>query len=203
LRRAAWLVVSAVASCTLDTGVFAGKTCDTDVDCPEPYTCAQVRPEARTCELVRGVDVLDTSGNNPAYYCSGDSSVRDVHAVVADTCASNCHGSDMGYPGVPHTFRLDIYDTIPGFLGAKSEASQMKSDVDNGIMPPMGSGIMGLGTDDKAILTRWVNAGTPFHPAGVNVDNQCGRGGDGGVPDGGSGDAGTSDAGSSDAGDGG
>jgi hypothetical protein len=189
------LALIAFVSCSLDTGTFAGKTCTTDVDCPAPYTCAQVRPEARTCELLRGPDVLDTSGDTFVYYCSGPGGGPDVHTVVVNSCVSNCHGANMGYAGVPHNFRLDVYDTIPGFLGARSEATLMKSDVDNGVMPPPNvDGQHYPSSDDKALISAWVTGGALFHADGVNVGLDCstdGGAGDGGTP----GDAGTADAG--------
>jgi hypothetical protein len=197
------LALLALVSCSIDTGTFAGKTCDTDVDCPAPYTCAQARSAARTCELLRGPDVLNTNGDTSVYYCSGPGGGRDIHSVVVDSCVSNCHGANMGYVGVPNNFRLDIYDTIVGFLGAKSEASLMKADVDNGVMPPPNvDGQHYPSSDDKALIAAWATGGALFHPDGVVVQLDCSVDG-GATGDGGTHDGGTFDGGNADAGDGG
>src|SRR5206468_3991744 len=56
------VVLSTFVACTLGAGSFAGKTCDTQADCPEPYTCAQVRPGGSTCEMLHGIDSFVTDG---------------------------------------------------------------------------------------------------------------------------------------------
>jgi hypothetical protein len=182
-----WLIAVLLSACTLGTGYFAGKSCKTNVECPDPYVCAQVRPEGRTCELVRGVETFDPSADNPADYCHDAKPILDKH------CVSNCHGTDMSYVGTPRNFRLDVYDTgtaLPG-AGAKAANINMRTQADT--MPPVG--LMGYSrpsVEEKGIILRWLNSGAP---------NCLGDGGTGGM-DGGS-DAGSSDGGRTDGGDGG
>jgi hypothetical protein len=169
----AWAIAVLAAACTLGTGTFAGKTCSTNVDCPSPYVCAQVRPGERTCELLQGVEVFDPAAAVPADYC------HDVKPVLDRTCIVNCHGEVKDYPGSPPGFRLDRYETVGTVLGAGAKAGTIKLRVDQDTMPPMEPSLMRPTQAEKLILTRWVNAGAP----------QCLDGG--------------SDAGAGDAGDGG
>jgi hypothetical protein len=194
-------------ACSLDTGVFAGKSCDTLLDCPPPYTCVEARPgtclnpgpggRCRSCELVPAI-TLGSSLGPVSYYCSGTDAGDDVHGVVERVCQSVCHGADMEYPNVPKTFRLDHYlKSSPGCggtcLGAFDERRDMKSQVDIGAMPPPddGTGAIQQATpNDKLIISQWVGAGGPLAPMGVTVDDQCNPSGSSPPPDAGSADAG-------------
>jgi hypothetical protein len=173
----------ALAACTLSTGTFAGKTCDTNVDCPQPYVCAMVRPEGRTCELLRGPDTYDPLGDVPTDYC------HDVKPILDRTCLANCHGSDMSYVGAPKTFRLDVYGMTGALAGAGAVASDINERMQQDTMPPQGLGLARPTLAEKAIVLRWSNTGAA----------EC-IGADAGSSDGGSGDAGSGDGGSRDAG---
>ena len=172
----------ALGSCTLGTGVFAGKTCKSNVDCPDPYVCAQVRTEGRTCELVRGVETFDPSSDNPAYYCNGTDGGGGVKAVLDKHCVSNCHGTDRSYPGTSGlAFRLDVYSTGTALPGAFAKAANINKRVQDDTMPPVGlMGYTRCSTEEKNLLLRWINAGAP----------ECAGSGDGGSGDGGTGDGG-------------
>jgi hypothetical protein len=154
MMRAARVLGMGFAACTLDTGTFAGKTCDTNVDCPQPYVCAMVRPEGRTCELLRGVDTYDPSNDVPTDYC------HDVKPILDRTCVSNCHGADMSYVGVPTTFRLDVYATDGGLVfGAGAMAPNINNRMQQGTMPPAGLGLPVPTPAEKTIVLRWANTG--------------------------------------------
>ena len=192
--RPVWLIAVLAGSCTLGTGSFAGKTCRTNVDCPEPYVCVQVRPDGRTCELVRGVEIFDPSSENPVDYCNGAKAVLDAH------CVSNCHGQNRDYPGTPGlAFRLDVYDTGTVLPGAFAKAANINARTQADTMPPVG--LMGYSRPnemEKLVILRWVNAGAPFclGDGGSGGDDAGTDGGtDGGSSDGGSGDAGRTDGG--------
>lgn len=183
-----------LGSCTLGTGIFAGKTCKSNVDCPDPYVCAQVRTEGRTCELVRGVETFDPSSDNPAYYCNGPDGGGGVKNVLDKHCVSNCHGTDMSYPGTPRNFRLDVYSTGTALPGAFAKAAALNKRAQDDTMPPPGlMGYSRCSTEDKNLLLRWINAGAP----------ECAGTDDGGSGDGGSGDGGSGDGGMMMTGDGG
>lgn len=184
MKRFTYLVL-VMAGCSLGTGTFAGKTCDTNVDCPAPYACAQVRPGERTCELVRGVETFDPSADNPATYC-------DVKPILAKSCVSNCHGTDMQYPGSPPGFRLDVYSTGTVLPGAGAKAADIYRRSQDDTMPP-GGVVPRTTLAERGLLLRWVNSGAPDCVADAGSS-------DGGNTDGGSADAGKADAGKTDGG---
>ena len=182
------LIALLAGSCTLGTGSFAGKTCRTNVDCPDPYVCAQVRPEGRTCELLRGVEVFDPQGE--AYYCNGPDGGGGVKKVLENHCVSNCHGTNMEYPSTPRNFRLDVYTTGTVLPGAFEKAMALSARIQDDTMPP--TGLMGYtrcNNFEKNLVLRWVNSGAR-ECAGAGGDAGSNTG-DGGL----SGDAGRADAG--------
>lgn len=148
------LAASAVvaAGCFIDAGSFAGKGCDTNNDCPQPYACAQVRPGGRTCELVHG---LESSGGpllNPDY-CD------DVKPILDRTCLSNCHGVTMDYPGTRTDFRLDYYARDGGLPGAEAKALAIKVRVTDDTMPPAGPANPRPTSAERSLILKWVNTG--------------------------------------------
>lgn len=143
-------------SCTLGAGNFAGKTCNNNNDCPEPYVCAQVRVVGRTCELVNGVDVPEVTGGGN--YCG------EVKKVLDRTCVSNCHGTDTSGSGLP--LRFDVY-TLGGDPPAAFEAhKQIAARVGAGTMPPR-SAPEQLKPDERQLLIRWAAGGAPFCDGGM------------------------------------
>jgi hypothetical protein len=159
LKRGLLLVACVAAACTLGTGTFAGKSCRTNVDCPEPYACAQVRTEGRTCELVRGVDIFDPnsgsgggSGAPPPDYC------HNIKPILDTNCLKNCHGSDQSYPGTRHDFRLDSYADMGPILGVKSKAFNINDRVSKDTMPPTGTDPRPSAAD-RLVITSWFNGG--------------------------------------------
>ncbi len=187
-----WGAALLLSTCTIGTGSFAGKTCKTNVDCPDPYVCAQVRPEGRTCELLRGVETFDPSGDTVVDYCSGAKPILDKH------CVSNCHGQQRDYPGTMSLgFRLDVYKTGTVLPGAFDKATNINLRIQADTMPP--TGLMGYtrpSPQEKLVILGWVNAGAPECLDG-------GGGGDAGMSDGGRTDGGSGDGGRRDGGDGG
>jgi hypothetical protein len=173
LKRLA-LFALACGACVLGTGTFAGKECASNVECPFPYVCSQVRPgSVGTCELVRGVEIFDPSGASPADFC------HDTCRVLNRSCVSNCHGTDMSYPGVITNFRLDVFPATPGKFGAGDMAARIKARMDEDTMPPMVAGLARPSPDEKTIITRWVNSGAPecLGDAGGYVSGSTGDGG--------------------------
>ncbi|MBK7860205.1 MAG: hypothetical protein IPJ65_16645 [Archangiaceae bacterium] len=133
-----WLIAVLGAACTLGTGTFAGKTCSTNVDCPDPYVCAQVRPEGRTCELIRGAEIYDPNsgtgggggGTRKTDYC------HDVKPIVDRSCVADCHGPTMTFPGTPKNFRLDVWTTGTVLPGVKDKAFNINDRISKDTMPP-------------------------------------------------------------------
>lgn len=179
--RWAGFIALLAAACSLGTGSFAGKTCKSNVECPDPYVCALVRPEGRSCELVRGVETFDPSGDNPATYC-------DVRPVLERSCISNCHGSAMDYPGTPRTFRLDRYEKIGAIFGAGDKAFNINDRIQKDTMPPVDQTALPRPTNmEKGIVLRWLNSGAPNCPSADAGSSSDGGSGDGGTLDGGDG----------------
>jgi hypothetical protein len=180
-------------SCTLGTGSFAGKTCKSNVDCPDPYVCAQVRTEGRTCELVRGVDIFDPSGDMPVYYCNGPDGGGGVKAVLDKSCIANCHGTDMSAVGTPKTFRLDVWRTGTVMQGVADKVANINNRMQKGDMPPASFTGPRPTMEEVNLVLRWSNTG------GL----ECGTSGGSDAGTMMSSDAGRADGGRADAGDGG
>jgi hypothetical protein len=163
---------------------FAGKSCETASDCPEPYLCVAARPGAgRTCEVLAGPSVGDPSETGPVpQYCG------DIQPILAANCVSTCHGADNtnGTTG----FRLDYYEPEGEDLppGARAKADRIKARAaDFRTMPPPGHPVQ-PSEAERALLSRWARGGAPFCEDAGTPD---GGGPDGGgSPDGGSPDAG-------------
>lgn len=155
MRR--WVVLglaAAAAGCFVGAGSLAGKTCESNVDCPEPYVCAQVGTTARTCELLRGPD--DGPGKPPTVarpldYC------HDAKPIIDRTCVSNCHGADTtrGVTG----FRLDAFTFTDGTPGVKAKATNVVNRTNEDSMPPPNPVNPRPTKDERDLLARWLETG--------------------------------------------
>jgi hypothetical protein len=162
------LVLAPFAACTLSAGSFAGKTCDTQADCPDPYVCAQVRPGGSTCELLHGLDTFETDGGGGSGGGSGGGGgtalspdwCNDVSPIVMATCVSNCHGTDHSYTGSPTNFRLDLYK-VDGGMGAYDYAADMAVQVQADLMPPIGID-PAPNTAQRTTIINWANGGAVY-----------------------------------------
>ncbi|MFT3842808.1 MAG: hypothetical protein QM723_37815 [Myxococcaceae bacterium] len=160
------LVIATFVACTLGAGSFAGKTCDTQADCPDPYVCAQVRPGGSTCELLHGLDSFETDGGGVGGGAGGGGGtvVPDwcsaISPIVMTNCVSNCHGTDHSYTGSPTNFRLDLY-TVDGGQGAYDYAASMAVQVQVDLMPPIGIDPMPNAAERQKIID-WANGGAPY-----------------------------------------
>ncbi len=159
----AWVLVwvgflGIAGGCFIGAGGFAGKSCDSNNDCPDPYACAQVRGTGRSCELVHRIEIGGggtgggTAGSNTPDYCV------DAKPIIDRTCVRSCHGSDNSGSSLP--FRLDKYSDPAG--GAFEKASRIKERVTVDDMPPPGPSNPRPTKDEQALLIRWVNSGAAF-----------------------------------------
>ncbi len=156
----ALLAFAPFAACSLDAGSFAGKTCDTQADCPSPYVCAWVRPGGSTCELVHGVD--DSVGDGGSGGGGGGITIdwcHDVKPIVLTNCTSNCHVPPYAYPGAPTTFRLDAYQ-VDGGQGAYDMHLRMAARMMTDDMPPIGVSPHPNLTDRTTVI-NWAMGGAP------------------------------------------
>lgn len=113
--------------------------------------------------------VVSPSGMGP-WYC------REVKPILDSYCAT-CHGAPPS-GGAPATFRLDVFGTVDGIVGAGAKALRIKARAaDTRTMPPTGAA---QPTDaERAVLAAWANAGAPECEDSTNV----------GVADGGAGNS--------------
>ncbi len=174
-----WIVVALIAGagagCFVNAGSFAGKGCDSNNDCPDPYVCAQVRGSGRSCELVHKIEIGGGSmQTGDPDYC------RDAKPILDRTCVTNCHGTDNSGSGLP--FRLDVYSHPSG--GSFEKALRIRARVTTDDMPPSGPANPRPSAAERALVIRWVNTG-------AKQCNDAGSGpadagtADGGKPDGG------------------
>lgn len=163
MRRAVGsaLVLSPFLACTLGAGSFAGKTCDTQADCPPPYVCAQVRPGGSSCELLHGLD--DSAGDGGSGGGGGGFTLdwcHDASPIILTNCVSNCHTPPFAYPGSPNTFRLDFY-RVDGGMGAYDMRDRIGVRVMLGDMPPIPIASPRPTPAERNTLLGWVNGGAP------------------------------------------
>lgn len=154
------LVVAAVAAlsgCVTAIDDEQGKSCDTAVDCRRPFSCVQIRPGVRTCELLG----LPTTGAVPEanvdagqpFFCA------DVGTFMNTYCVDGCHGENRTGSG-QKPFRLDYYTTpdagaLPGAFQYAAKIKQRTFDQRD--MPPFGSP---QPSDLERVLIRnWVVTG--------------------------------------------
>src|SRR5512140_682246 len=83
--------VVTVVGCVVSVTDFAGKSCETTADCPDPYVCVAARAGAgRTCEVMALPDVVDAGGppTGPVpTWCA------DVQPLLAQYCLQSCPGA--------------------------------------------------------------------------------------------------------------
>ena len=144
--------------CFIGAGTFAGKGCDSNNDCPEPYVCAQVRGTGRSCELVHQIEI-GGGGTGGGGSRSGNLDYCSTAKLILDrTCVSNCHGSDTSGSSLP--YRFDRYTDPAG--GALEKALRIKARVTVDDMPPPSPANVRPTSVERAQLIRWINAGAPF-----------------------------------------
>ena len=170
MRAGFWLgalLALCLGACALDIGSFSGKTCDSIVDCPVPYTCVPVRPGlGRTCELLSPpIPSIASDDAGVVFYCP-PAGVKDI----LDTYCASCHSAPPT-GNAPSNFRLDRYGvtTVPG-AAQMADRIRVRAAVTRD-MPPLGAPL----TPDEIQRRRlrdWANSGAGY----------CG---DAGVPDGG------------------
>ena len=167
--------VVTVVGCVVSVSDFAGKSCESVADCPDPYVCVAARAGAgRTCEVMALPDVVDAGGppTGPVpTWCA------DVQPLLSQYCLQSCHGAVRTVSGHPE-FRLDMYETDAGIKGAMEMAPRI--DVRAAKfkdMPPVGQPAPTAG--ERAIIGQWAEGGAPFcNPPDAGTP-------DGGVTDGG------------------
>jgi hypothetical protein len=143
-------------ACELSPSSWVGKTCEGANDCPPDYVCAQVRGDSPTCELLRPPRVEKVPVTEQADYC------RHIKPILDRSCVSGCHGANITYPGAPKDFRLDYYEATAGGLpGAKSRAQRVVSRAADDSMPPITAPEPRISADERGLLQRWLQSGTP------------------------------------------
>ncbi len=174
------LCLGAFAGCFIGAGSFAGKGCDSNNDCPDPYVCAQVRGTGRSCELVHDIDIgVGGAGGGGGMVNVDPDYCHDVKPILDRTCVANCHGPDISGGG-GNTFRLDQY-SVAVVGGAFEKRARVQARVSADDMPPPGPANPRPTAAERALVIRWVTTGG---------ENCRGGGTDGGTPDGGTGDGG-------------
>ena len=180
---AAITFVMSAAGCFIGAGSFAGKNCDSNIDCPDPYVCASVRAGGRSCELLHGIDLTSNGsggggGTTVPDYC------HDVKKILDRSCISNCHGMDTTGSGLPYRYDVSSLGGTPP--GAFEVSDTIKTRVSDDSMPPFGS--MPRPTPaERAIVLRWVNTGAKeCSDGGGSTVTDAGTDG-GAKPDGGDG----------------
>ncbi|WP_044890819.1 hypothetical protein [Myxococcus hansupus] len=159
LLASVFLGVCGVLACALDTTDFTGKACEEARDCPPPYVCVAARGDAgRTCEVLGLPGTPDGGDAGPTpTWCA------DIQPILAANCVSSCHGADTsGSDGAP--FRLDYYAPEPGGVpGAQAMAARILARVyvfqD---MPPPWLSVPMPSAQERVLIARWANEGTPL-----------------------------------------
>jgi hypothetical protein len=150
------VAAAGLSACFIEAGSLAGKECRTAVDCFDPYVCVAARANGRrTCELLRGPDEAPPGGGGGPYdFC------KDVKPLMDKSCVANCHGIDTTGSSQP-SFRLDQYSFSSGFpLGAFAKAARVRARISDDSMPPAGF-TPRLTTEERQVVTRWVDLGAP------------------------------------------
>jgi hypothetical protein len=169
----------AAVGCSIPVGDFAGKTCETAEDCPDPYICVAARAGAgRTCEALGLPDRADAGGTPTGpvpTWCA------DVQPIMATYCLQTCHGAVHTGSG-RIDFRFDMYESAGGIKGAMEMAPRIEVRAAKfKDMPPVGN--PAPSAEQREVLGQWAEGGAVF----CNTD--------GGTSDGGTSDGGTSDGG--------
>lgn len=150
-----FVAVLVAVACTVSGTNFAGRVCESAVDCPEPLACVQssVGPW-RECDRAGGPDASsgDVDGGR-VYYCSAAKQVLDTYCI-------SCH-SVPPTAGAPDTFRLDVYTTDGGLPAAFEKARQVRvRTYDLRDMPP--SGVLSPNLRQRSTLASWANSGALY-----------------------------------------
>jgi hypothetical protein len=126
LRLSAALLAASLAGsgCILGVLDYDGKSCDSAVDCPNPYSCLRRADGERACYLADppggdgGVEIVLVTPD----YC------HDAKPVLDQFCLSSCHNPNHAGSGRTD-FRLDYYELAGGVPGAKAKASTIRGRV--------------------------------------------------------------------------
>jgi hypothetical protein len=164
-----------VVGCVVSVSDFAGKSCETAEDCPDPYVCVAARPGAgRTCEAL-GLPGFADGGSDPdpgpvPTWCA------DVQPLVTAYCISSCHGTEKGGSG-QLDFQLDMYESANGLKGAREMAPRVEVRAFRfKDMPPAGN--PAPTAEEREVLGRWAQGGAPFcNDGGVSPDGGVDGGG--------------------------
>jgi hypothetical protein len=105
-----------------------------------------------SCNTHYGVADISAVPDNPTFNL-------DVYPLYRDHCLV-CHSSPPDR-GAPNTFRLDVYDTNNGLLGAMDMAGSAYGDVKSNRMPPTAKEGDGVGPNGQAMLKKWYDNGAP------------------------------------------
>jgi len=109
------------------------------------------------CALACGSDGDgDGDGDGDAAACDGTVPSFDEVTAFAQVC-TNCHDSSLSAGarnGAPAGYDFDQYDS------ARDEAEDIAEEVDEGAMPPAGSGYT-LSAAQKSQVIRWAECGAP------------------------------------------
>jgi hypothetical protein len=164
-----------VVGCVVSVGDFAGKSCETAEDCPDPYVCVAARPGAgRTCEAL-GLPGFADGGGGPEpgpvpTWCA------DVQPLVTAYCISSCHGTEKRGSG-KLDFQLDMYESANGLKGAREMAPRVEERAFRfKDMPPAGN--PAPTAEEREVIGRWAQGGAPFcNDGGVSTDGGMDGGG--------------------------
>jgi hypothetical protein len=163
-----------IVGCVVSVSDFAGKSCETAEDCPDPYVCVAVRPGAgRTCEVLGLPDLADGGGPAPGpvpTWCA------DVQPLVTAYCISSCHGT-VNVGSGRTDFQLNIYESDGGIMGAREMAPRIDVRAFRfKDMPPPGN--PAPSAEEREVLGRWAQGGAPFcNDGGISADGGVDGGG--------------------------
>lgn len=161
--------LAAAAGCFIDERPFAPVSCGPGRSCPAFYTCVDSASDGPICQAAYPPARPDASTSPPGPfrdYC------HDAWPLFEAYCVE-CHGPDQQLGVI--RFRLDLYESDAGFLGARLMAPVIRNEVQTfRTMPPQTASSFPSNAE-RLIVAQWVDAGAPF----------CAE--DGGTPDGGDG----------------
>ena len=162
-------LAAAVAGCFIDERPFAPEACGPGRTCPAYYTCVDSAADGPICRAAYPPSKPDAAPPPPGPfrdYC------HDAWPLFEAYCVE-CHGPDQQLGVIP--FRIDLYQSDAGFLGARLMAPVIRNEVFTfRTMPPQTATVF-PSNGERITIAQWVDAGAPF----------CAP--DGGAPDGGDG----------------
>jgi hypothetical protein len=156
LLLSACVAVAFSMSCVLGALTLDGKTCESNADCPIPYSCLRQSDGERACYLA-DAPLQDGGPTVPLFtpdYC------KDTKPILDQFCTGSCHATGNTVGSGRTDFRLDAYGPAGAVVGAKAKASAIRNRAyvlkD---MPPPGSP---LPTDvQRKVLADWAQGGAP------------------------------------------